>query len=259
MTFLQIVLSFHAETPHLTFLVLPLASVKLQKKREYWRVMKRQQRARKAKEMERGKDALHPPQRKCGSSQVIHLPVAQKMNHTNHNHPVILPSVTSCSTWPALSPTASSNQQSSNEARHLLFEGQKDEAEVCYLPDDDCSDEPLSENKWRSIYLMDYDPVNQLLVCMVCGEQQYNFNVEEVKAHIEETHPDSLSLKEAERQRILQAWDEQVAVRERFFTNQLWQNSSVLKEQSSRHTAEVEVILGQDDKDQSKEVGQKRR
>ncbi|KAG7330071.1 hypothetical protein KOW79_006293 [Hemibagrus wyckioides] len=377
----------------------------LQKKREYWRVMKRQQRARKAKEMERGKDALHPPQRKCGSPQVIHLPVAQKMNHTNHNHPVILPSVTSRPTWPVPSPNASSNQQSSNEARHLLFEGQKgktkcsevsqvnkwqlhvqgnvptsatrpgtvtsmpmnhvklsepriqtigssvtkfksnqsqlkttanqeldpddviqrkrmhwrikkqeqrarkaarekglshqtslsqlrnswsnnvthvvqsipqvtpdyipeecqttsvkDEAEVCYLPDDDCSDEPLSENKWRNIYLMDYDPVNQLLVCMVCGEQQYNFNVEEVKAHIEETHPDSLSLEEAERQHILQAWDEQVAMRERFFTNQLWQNSSVLKEQSLGHTAEVEVILGQDDKaDQSKEVGQKRR
>lgn len=34
----------------------------LQRKREYWRVMKRQQRARKAKEMERGKAALHPPQ-----------------------------------------------------------------------------------------------------------------------------------------------------------------------------------------------------
>lgn len=34
----------------------------LQRKREYWRVMKRQQRARKAKEMERGKDALRPLQ-----------------------------------------------------------------------------------------------------------------------------------------------------------------------------------------------------
>ncbi|XP_027025234.2 uncharacterized protein si:dkey-28a3.2 [Tachysurus fulvidraco] len=367
----------------------------LQKKREYWRVMKRQQRARKAKEIERRKDALHLPQRKCGSSQVIHLPVAQQPSRTNLNHPVILPSVTSRPTWPVLSPTASSNQQPSNEARQLLFEGQKgkttsvasqvnkwqlqvqgnvhtsatrpgavtsiptnhvklseppiqargssvskfkshssqlkitanqefdpddaiqrkrmqwrikkqeqrarkaarekelhttlnqprhswsnnithvvpnmprvsldympedcqttrvkEEAEVCYIPDDDCSDHPLSENKWRSIYLMDYDPVNQLLVCMVCGEQQYTFSVEEVKAHIEETHPSSLTLEEAERQNILEAWDEQVAVRERFFTNQLWQNSSVLKEQSSGHMAEVEVILGQDDKaDQSK-------
>ncbi|KAK2860610.1 hypothetical protein Q7C36_004776 [Tachysurus vachellii] len=369
----------------------------LQKKREYWRVMKRQQRARKAKEIERRKDALHLPQRKCGSSQVIHLPVAQQPSRTNLNHPVVLPSVTSRPTWPVLSPTASSNQQPSNEARQLLFEGQKgkttsseasqvnkwqlqvqgnvhtsatrpgtvtsipmnhvklseppiqargssvtkfkshqsqlkitpnqefdpddaiqrkrmhwrikkqeqrarkaarekelhttlnqqrhgwsnnithvvpnmprvslddcmpedcqttrvkEEAEVCYIPDEDCSDHPLSENKWRSIYLMDYDPVNQLLVCMVCGEQQYTFSVEEVKAHIEETHPSSLSLEEAERQNILEAWDEQVAVRERFFTNQLWQNSSVLKEQSSGHMAEVEVILGQDDKaDQSK-------
>ncbi|MCJ8731686.1 hypothetical protein PDJAM_G00202410 [Pangasius djambal] len=370
----------------------------LQRKREYWRVMKRQQRARKAKEMDRGKDALRPPQRRCGTSQVIHPPVAQKMNHTNLNNPVILPSVTSRPTRPVLSPTASSNQQPSNEARQLLFEGQKgktkysevsqvnkwqlqvqgnvptsatrpgtvtsipmnhvklsdpqiqtrgssmtkfksnqsqlkittdqeldpddviqrkrmhwrikkqeqrarkaarerelshqttlnqsrhswsnnvthvvqsipperqdympedcqttsvkDEAEICYIPDDDCSDEALSEDKWRSTYLMDYDPVNQLLVCMVCGEQQYTFSAEVVRAHIEETHPGTLSLEEAERQRILEAWDEQVAVRERFFTNQLWQNSSVLKEQSSRHTAEVEVILGQDDKaDQSK-------
>lgn len=141
----------------------------LQRKREYWRVMKRQQRARKAKEMERGTNALHSSQvlhltsvvqivhcgdipltvsvnklsikiifffllfsflfhqiqRKCGTSQVIHPPVAQKMNHTALNNPVILPSVTSRPTRPVLSPTASSNQQRSNEARQLLFEGQK--------------------------------------------------------------------------------------------------------------------------------------
>ncbi|KAM9501392.1 uncharacterized protein Hap1MRO34_010673 isoform 1-T4 [Clarias gariepinus] len=362
----------------------------LQRKREYWRVMKRQQRARKAKEMERQKDT--PLQRKRCSPQFVHPPVAQKMNRTDLSNPVILPSVTLRPSRPVLSPTASSNQQPSNEAK-LLFEGQKgkakfsevaqvnkwqlqiqgnvptsttrpgtvtsipmnhvklsdpqiqtrgssvnkirsnqsqlkitanqeldpddviqrkrmlwrikkqeqrarkaarerelrhqttlnqrrhcwsnnithavqsmpperldympeecqtaivkDEAEVCYLPEDDCSDEPLSEDKWRSTYLMDYDPVNQLLVCMVCGEQQYTFSAEAVRAHIEETHPGTLSLEEGERQRILQAWDEQVAVRERFFTNQLWQNSSVLQEQSSSHTAEVEVILGQDDK-----------
>lgn len=114
---------------------------------------------------------------------------------------------------------------------------------------------------------------------MVCGEQQYTFTAEGVRAHIEETHPGTLSLEEAECQRIREAWDEQVAARERFFTNQLWQNSNALKgngmdwlcidllrklelirtshimmlimlftDQSSRHTAEVEVILGQDDK-----------
>lgn len=47
------------------------------------------------------------------------------MNHTALNNPVILPSVTSRPTRPVLSPTASSNQQRSNEARQLLFEGQK--------------------------------------------------------------------------------------------------------------------------------------
>lgn len=117
-------------------------------------------------------------------------------------------------------------------------------------------------------------------MCMVCGEQQYIFTAEGVRAHIEETHPGTLTLEEAECQRIREAWDEQVAVRERFFTNQLWQNSDALKgidcaqyfllllevictshitilvilftEQSSSHTAEVEVVLGPDDKaDQS--------
>ncbi|TTI61479.1 hypothetical protein Baya_15455 [Bagarius yarrelli] len=366
-------------------------NTELQKKREYWRVMKRQQRARKAKEMERGKDALHPCQRNYGSSPVIRLPVAQKINYTSQNNRVVLPNITLRPVRPVLSPTASSNQQQSIGTRQQLFEEQKgktncpelsqvnkrqlqvqgdvpfsatipdtvtpmpmnhgtlsvpqiqtrgssmskfkrnqcqlkmttnqkldtdeaiqrkrmhwrikkqeqrarkaarekelshqttfnqprrswsnithevqsipperpaympdefqtmsvkDETEVCYIPDD-CLDEPMTEDKWRSIYLMDYDPVNQLLVCMVCGEQQYTFSVEEVRAHIEETHPGTLSLEEAERQRLLEAWDEQVAVRERFFTNQLWQNSSVLEEQSSGPTAEIEVILGQDDK-----------
>lgn len=75
---------------------------------------------------------------------------------------------------------------------------------------------------------MDYDAVNQLLVCMVCGEQQYCLSVEGVKAHIEEAHPDTLSLEELERQNILQTWDEQVAVREQFFTHQLWQQNDSL-------------------------------
>ncbi|XP_066536809.1 uncharacterized protein si:dkey-28a3.2 [Hoplias malabaricus] len=122
----------------------------------------------------------------------------------------------------------------------------KDEAELCFVSADDCSDELLSEAKWRSIYLMDYEPVNQLLVCMVCGEQQYCLSVEGVKAHIEEAHPGTLSLGETERQSILQAWDEQVAVRERFFSTQLWQHNGPPKEESMTHTAEVEVILDAD-------------
>lgn len=86
-------------------------------------------------------------------------------------------------------------------------------------------DGPVSDAVWRNHYLMDYDPLNQLLVCIVCGELQYSHSLEGVRAHIDEAHPDTLSLEAGERQRILEAWDEQVSQRERFFTSQLQQNS----------------------------------
>ncbi|KAG7235433.1 hypothetical protein INR49_002664 [Caranx melampygus] len=56
---------------------------------------------------------------------------------------------------------------------------------------------------------MDYDPLNQLLVCIVCGELQYSHSLEGVRAHIDEAHPDTLNLEPGDRQRILEAWDEQ--------------------------------------------------
>ncbi|XP_062849201.1 spindlin interactor and repressor of chromatin-binding protein [Trichomycterus rosablanca] len=98
------------------------------------------------------------------------------------------------------------------------------------------------------MYLMDYDSINQLLVCMVCGEQQYTFSADAVRAHIQETHPSTLCLEDMERQSIQHAWDQQVAMRERFFTNQLWQNNDAPNDQSLKHTAEIEVILEADDK-----------
>ncbi|XP_016330284.1 uncharacterized protein LOC107679280 isoform X2 [Sinocyclocheilus anshuiensis] len=82
---------------------------------------------------------------------------------------------------------------------------------------------PLSQAEWRNVYLMDFDPDNPLLVCMVCGEQQYSVSVEGVKAHIEEVHPDTLSLGDLEHQGILDSWDKQVAIREHFITHQLQQ------------------------------------
>lgn len=84
----------------------------------------------------------------------------------------------------------------------------------------------MSDDVWRNHYLMDYDPLNQLLVCMVCGELQYIHSLEGVSTHIEESHPDTLNLEPGERQRILEAWDEQVSQRERFFTSQLQQHSA---------------------------------
>lgn len=73
---------------------------------------------------------------------------------------------------------------------------------------------------------MDYDPLNQLLVCMVCGELQYSHSLEGVKAHIDEAHPHTLTLEPGEKEQIREAWDEQVLRRERFFSSQLQQHSS---------------------------------
>lgn len=87
----------------------------------------------------------------------------------------------------------------------------------------ECEDGPLSDATWRKCYLMDYDPLNQLLVCMVCGELQYSHSVEAVRGHIDEAHPDTLTMEEGEKQRILEAWDEQVSQREQFFISQLQQ------------------------------------
>jgi len=75
---------------------------------------------------------------------------------------------------------------------------------------------------------MDHDPLNQLLVCMVCGDLLYSHSLEGVRAHIEEAHPDTLDLEPPERRRILDAWDEQVSQRERFFTSQLQQRGGTL-------------------------------
>lgn len=101
-----------------------------------------------------------------------------------------------------------------------------DESEALY-PDAE-EDGALSATVWRSHYLMDYDPLNQLLVCMVCGELQYSHSLEGVRAHIDEAHPHSMTLEPQEKQQILEAWDEQVSQRERFFSRQLQQNSSDL-------------------------------
>lgn len=86
----------------------------------------------------------------------------------------------------------------------------------------------MSDIVWRNRYLMDYDPLNQLLVCMVCGELQYSHSLEGVRVHIDEAHPDTLTMDPREKQRILEAWDEQVSQRERFFSSQLQQHSGAL-------------------------------
>lgn len=75
---------------------------------------------------------------------------------------------------------------------------------------------------------MDYDPLHHLLVCMVCGEMQYPPSLTRAAAHIDEAHPNSLAMSLEEKQQILEAWEEEVSRRERFFTSQLQRHGGTL-------------------------------
>ncbi|XP_053272077.1 uncharacterized protein si:dkey-28a3.2 isoform X1 [Pleuronectes platessa] len=185
----------------------------LRRKREYWRIKKKEQRARKAIQ-----DKGAPTKRAA------------------HWRPIL----------PAQDPPTQDSGQwlsSSDESEHLMSTSVdtdqesfqfpnytasvEDDPELLYTDYENHSSEEgsISDSVWRCSYLMDYDPLNQLLVCMVCGELQYSHSLEGVRAHIEDAHPDTLTLEAGERQRILEAWDEQVSRRERFFTSQLQQQS----------------------------------
>nr|XP_033507860.1 uncharacterized protein si:dkey-28a3.2 [Epinephelus lanceolatus]XP_033507861.1 uncharacterized protein si:dkey-28a3.2 [Epinephelus lanceolatus]XP_033507862.1 uncharacterized protein si:dkey-28a3.2 [Epinephelus lanceolatus]XP_033507863.1 uncharacterized protein si:dkey-28a3.2 [Epinephelus lanceolatus]XP_033507864.1 uncharacterized protein si:dkey-28a3.2 [Epinephelus lanceolatus] len=193
----------------------------LRRKREYWRIKKKEQRARKAIQ-----DKGTIPRRASNNLRPI-LP-AQDVQTRDSDQ------------WVS---------RSSEESQHLMstsedtdpgtfpfpnFAAQvEDETELLFTDYENANGEegPVSEAVWRNRYLMDYDPLNQLLVCMVCGELQYSHSLEGVRAHIDEAHPDTLTLEPREQQQILEAWDEQVSQRERFFTSQLQQHSEALAEE----------------------------
>ncbi|KAF3697481.1 putative protein C11orf95 -like protein [Channa argus] len=190
----------------------------LRRKREYWRIKKKEQRARKAI-----RDKGITPRRVSNTWRPI-LP-AEDLQTQESKH-----WVTSTESDHQMSISVDSDPGSfpySNYTAPL-----EDEAEVLFVDyeNNDGEDGPASETLWRTHYLMDYDPLNQLLVCMVCGDLQYSHSLEGVRAHIDEAHPETLTLEPGERQRILEAWDEQVSQRERFFTSQLQQHSGSLEE-----------------------------
>nr|XP_040037339.1 uncharacterized protein si:dkey-28a3.2 [Gasterosteus aculeatus aculeatus]XP_040037341.1 uncharacterized protein si:dkey-28a3.2 [Gasterosteus aculeatus aculeatus] len=189
----------------------------LRRKREYWRIKKKEQRARKAI-----RDKGVSPRRASNNFRTI-LPAQE-------------PQTQDSGQW----------LSSSEESEHLMsnsedtdmgsfsFSGYTapDNAELLFTDYEDNNGEEgsVSDAVWRNRYLMDYDPLNQLLVCMVCGELQYSHSLEGVRAHIDEAHPDTLALEPREQRQILEAWDEQVSQRERFFTSQLQQHSGTLEE-----------------------------
>ncbi|XP_051509503.1 uncharacterized protein LOC127415046 isoform X2 [Myxocyprinus asiaticus] len=147
----------------------------LQRKREYWRLMKRQQRARKAITRQGSRDA------------VLHNLASQGQNNTSFCLEVL-------------------SIKSDDHLGYIAEPCQTGFKEELSFARDDAAEVPLSLADWRNVYLMDFDPVNLQLVCMVCGEQQYFHSMDGVKAHIEEGHPNTLSLGEQEHQGILDAW-----------------------------------------------------
>ncbi|TNN57111.1 putative protein C11orf95 [Liparis tanakae] len=185
----------------------------LRRKREYWRVKKKEQRARKAI-----RDKGVAPRR------------------APHNLRLILPA------QDAQTQDGGQWVSSSEESEHMMSNSEDTDpgafsfsgftapvevdSELLFgdYENGTGEEDPVSDAVWRNRYLMDYDPLNQLLVCMVCGELQYSHNLEGVRAHIDEAHPQTLALEPGEQQQILEAWDEQVSQRERFFTSQLQQH-----------------------------------
>ncbi|XDV18842.1 hypothetical protein PO909_024452 [Leuciscus waleckii] len=166
----------------------------IRRRRMQWRIKKQEQRARKAANVRKLRKAKLPPQGQ-----------ASGQNTTSFGSAVVQSIKSEDQLDYLAEPCQTALQEETSVAPNHAMEG------------------PLSQAEWRNVYLMDSDPVNPLLVCMVCGEQQYSLSVDGAKTHIEEVHPNTLSLGELERQGILDAWDKQVAVREHFITHQLQQ------------------------------------
>lgn len=184
------------------------------RKREYWRIKKKEQRARKAFQ-----DKDKAPKPSCSQR----LPKAPLQTHCDQEEDEwMTPSV---QLEDPVNHPADSDGGFSFPSYSVPLDG-------VYGEYDSPGGEEgtLSGDFWRNHYLMDYDPLNQLLVCMVCGDLQYVHTLEAVQGHIEEAHPHTLSMESGDRRRILQAWDEQVFQRERFFTNQLQQHSASMTE-----------------------------
>ncbi|KAG9351456.1 hypothetical protein JZ751_022706 [Albula glossodonta] len=60
---------------------------------------------------------------------------------------------------------------------------------------------------WRRDYLMDFNPEQRRMICMVCGSSLATLKVSTIKRHIRQKHPHSLLLSTAERQGICTDWE----------------------------------------------------
>ncbi|CAG5929597.1 unnamed protein product [Menidia menidia] len=175
----------------------------LRRKREYWRIKKKEQRARKATR-DKGMSPRTTSRNWNSISPSQNLQTQAKAEQ-------------GCDQW-ANSPEESEQLRSmpvEPDAEPFEFSDHvapiEDDSELLFdhYEDGGVEEGALPGGVWRSHYLMDYDPLHQLLVCTVCGELQYAHSPEGAAAHIQEAHPHSAALEPADRQRILEAWDEQ--------------------------------------------------
>ncbi|XP_029696523.1 uncharacterized protein isoform X3 [Takifugu rubripes] len=182
----------------------------LRRKREYWRIKKKEQRAKKAiqdKVITLNRASTDIPNQNIQTQCVI------SSEESDHLISTLLDA--DVGSFPYYTAPV------------------EDESELQFGASEDGEDSPVPDKTWRSCYLMDYDPLNHLLVCIVCGEMQYPPSLTRVRAHIDEAHPDSLTMPPMEKQQILAAWDEEVSRRERFFTSQLQRHSGMLADNSN--------------------------
>ncbi|KAG7259369.1 hypothetical protein CRUP_010767 [Coryphaenoides rupestris] len=159
----------------------------LRRKREYWRVKKKEQRARKAI-----RDRELSQRRAPGNWKPIRPAMDQgQPQYTEKQDP---------GHWVT----------AYDDPDACFAGGRGGSGNVLFADGDHGEDDgSISDGAWRNRYLMDHDSLNQLLVCMVCGDLLYSHSLEGVRAHIEEAHPDTLNLEPPECRRILDAWDEQ--------------------------------------------------
>ncbi|XP_053715688.1 uncharacterized protein si:dkey-28a3.2 isoform X1 [Synchiropus splendidus] len=190
----------------------------MKRKREYWRIKKKEQRARKA-------NRIQAVTAGTTSNKWRPIPAAQDLL-----------------TQRALAVTSEQADKDSQQLTSESFGAAQGSFTFCdntaaasapSEPDHHEDEDFISVALWRNCYLMDYDPLNQLLVCMVCGELQYSHSLEGVKAHIDQAHPQTMELEVLDRQRLLDAWDKQLSQRERFFTSQLQQKSAAVADADS--------------------------
>ncbi|XP_049598939.1 uncharacterized protein si:dkey-28a3.2 isoform X2 [Syngnathus scovelli] len=180
----------------------------VKRKREYWRIKKKEQRARKCvadKGVARGRTCTPPARKGFCQRAMPDEPLSDAEGHLVSNWA----DTGTCSHAAAAPPQG-----------ELLGTAERPPGE----------EGSVSEATWRNTYLMDYEPLDRLLVCVACGELQHSHSLEGVLAHIQEAHPHTRALEPAQRRRILEAWDEQVSRRERFFTSQLQRRHAALAE-----------------------------